>query len=259
MVAPVRESDRNDPSKDGSPESGQRTPPQDQPTKVEPWARKTRRRVYEGDVTVVEMRSRPVPVSGRAPPPAAPVSDAPASAAIRRLAGVSIAAAVAGVAGYLWGFGLPLKSSQPGPPVEQAGVPPAPPSRPPVAAAPETEASSATERSAPTPLERSAPLVPAPPESREHVPSPQDRQRALNFLKKGEEMLAAGNVGAARLFYERAADEGLAEGALALATTFDPDELARRQVLGVQPNQAAARRWYERARELQASEADDRH
>jgi TPR repeat protein len=55
-----------------------------------------------------------------------------------------------------------------------------------------------------------------------------------------------------------AADAGLAEGALALAATFDPDELARRQVLGgVQPDRAAARRWYERALELGASEAEN--
>ena len=112
-------------------------------------------------------------------------------------------------------------------------------------------------------IERTNPIPPAPvlppPESRERALAPQDRQRALDFLKKGEDSFAAGNIGAARLFYERAADAGLAEGALALAATFDPDELARRQVLGgVQPDRAAARRWYERAVELGASEAENR-
>jgi TPR repeat protein len=88
--------------------------------------------------------------------------------------------------------------------------------------------------------------------------TPQDRQRAVGFVKKGEELMASGNVEAARLFYERAADAGLAQGALALAATFDPDELARRQVVGgLRPDPAAAKRWYERARELGADEADE--
>jgi TPR repeat protein len=70
--------------------------------------------------------------------------------------------------------------------------------------------------------------------------------------------MASGNVETARLFYERAADAGLAQGALALAATFDPHELARRQVVGgLRPNPAQAQRWYERARELGAAEAEE--
>ena len=96
------------------------------------------------------------------------------------------------------------------------------------------------------------------PDRREPSLTPQDRQRAQGFVKKGEELMAAGNVEAARLFYERAAEAGLAQGALALAATFDPDELARRQVVGgLRPDPAAAKRWYERARELGAAEADE--
>jgi hypothetical protein len=96
------------------------------------------------------------------------------------------------------------------------------------------------------------------PERRDAGLTPQDRQRALGFVKRGDELMTAGNVEAARLFYERAADAGLAQGALALAATFDPDELGRRQVVGgLQPDPAAARRWYERARELGADEADE--
>jgi len=118
-------------------------------------------------------------------------------------------------------------------------------------------------RSAVAPVERpgaASPSVAARvPEHRERVLSPQDRQRALALLKKAEEMSATGNVTAARLLYERAADAGLAEAALALAATFDPAELARRNVLGgVQPDPAAARRWYERARALGAPEAESR-
>ena len=62
----------------------------------------------------------------------------------------------------------------------------------------------------------------------------------------------------ARPFFQRAAEAGLARGALLLAATYDPYELASKRVLGVQPNAAVARKWYERARALGAPEAEDR-
>jgi hypothetical protein len=42
----------------------------------------------------------------------------------------------------------------------------------------------------------------------------QDRERAIRLVKKGDEQLAEGNIAAARLFYERAANIGLAQGAM---------------------------------------------
>lgn len=85
---------------------------------------------------------------------------------------------------------------------------------------------------------------------------PADQERALSFVRKGDENIAAGNITVARLFYQRAAEIGLAQGALSLAMTFDPDELARWKVVGgVQPDRDQARKWYERARELGAPEA----
>jgi hypothetical protein len=84
----------------------------------------------------------------------------------------------------------------------------------------------------------------------------QDRERALRFMKKGDEQIEEGNVAAARLFYERAADAGLAEAALALAATFEAGELARLKLRDVQPNPKEARRWYERARQLGSRDAD---
>ena len=59
-------------------------------------------------------------------------------------------------------------------------------------------------------------------------------------------------------FFLRAAQAGLARGALLLAATYDPRELARWGVQGVQPNLTEARKWYERARELGAPEAEER-
>jgi hypothetical protein len=84
------------------------------------------------------------------------------------------------------------------------------------------------------------------------------RERALRFLRKGNERLAEGLVAPARLLYERAADLGLAEAAMALAATYDPARLGRGNLRGVQPDPKEARRWYERARALGAPEAEQR-
>ena len=59
----------------------------------------------------------------------------------------------------------------------------------------------------------------------------------------------------ARQFFLRAAQMGLARGALMMAATYDPRELTRMRSVSVQPNVAEARKWYMRAVELGASEA----
>ena len=83
--------------------------------------------------------------------------------------------------------------------------------------------------------------------------TPEDRERAMRLLQKGEEHLADGNVSAARLMFEQAADAGLAQAAMALAATFDAAELARLSVRGIQADAKEARRWYERALQLGAA------
>jgi len=45
---------------------------------------------------------------------------------------------------------------------------------------------------------------------------------------------------------------------MALAGTFDAQELARLGVHSVQPDPKQARRWYERAQQLGASDAEER-
>jgi hypothetical protein len=90
------------------------------------------------------------------------------------------------------------------------------------------------------------------------APSPDERERALSLHAKGNELLKRGNVFAARKFFERASEAGLAESAVVLAGTYDPDELAKIQVVGLQPDIEAARKWYEKARELGAVEASER-
>ena len=103
---------------------------------------------------------------------------------------------------------------------------------------------------------RQEPTAAAPPVVPRSVPH--DRERAQRLLAKGNEQLEEGNISAARLFYERSADAGLAEGAMALAATFDAAELGRLSVRGIKADPKQARQWYERARQLGAGEAEER-
>ena len=117
----------------------------------------------------------------------------------------------------------------------------------------------------PAPLEASPPPAPRPPMpaasapvAKEPAPLTEEQKRALGFIVRGRAQAQQGNIAAARLFYQRAAEADLAEGALALAGTYDPAELAAMGVAGVQPDIALARRWYEKARDLGAREAEER-
>jgi hypothetical protein len=105
-------------------------------------------------------------------------------------------------------------------------------------------------------------IRPEPPASRETVLaqplSPEERERAQSMHIKGLELLDRGQVYAARKLFEKAAEIGLAQSAVALAATYDPEELNKMRVIGLVPDPAAARKWYEKARELGALEASDR-
>jgi TPR repeat protein len=115
----------------------------------------------------------------------------------------------------------------------------------------------------PAPLEASPPPAQRPPVPATTAPKAppaltEDQQRALAFVVRGRAQAQQGNIAAARLFYRRAADANLADGAFALAATYDPAELAIMGVAGVQPDIALARNWYEKARELGARDAEER-
>jgi hypothetical protein len=107
---------------------------------------------------------------------------------------------------------------------------------------------------------KAAPAVEQPPKVAAPPPAldPARRASALKFVKRGDEELADGRVAPARLLYERAAEMGLAQAALALAGTYDPAELNQPHLRNVQPDLAEAKRWYERARALGAAEAATR-
>jgi len=65
--------------------------------------------------------------------------------------------------------------------------------------------------------------------------------------------MAKGDVAAAREIFERAADAGLAEAALALGSTYDPVSLSRLGLTRPAPDPQYALKWYRRAHELAAA------
>ena len=81
-----------------------------------------------------------------------------------------------------------------------------------------------------------------------------DPERLAKMIAHGERELEAGNVSIARQFFLRAAEGGLARGALLLAWTYDKDEFAKLRIQGVTPNRELADKWYKRARELEAAD-----
>jgi hypothetical protein len=75
------------------------------------------------------------------------------------------------------------------------------------------------------------------------------------LVKRGEELLALGDIAAARLVLGRAAGARDARATYALAQTFDPDVLRRLHVVGFRPDLARARDWYEKAAGYGSGEA----
>ena len=82
----------------------------------------------------------------------------------------------------------------------------------------------------------------------------EELEQAKRLVRQGDRYLAQGNVAVARQYFVRAANLGLAMAALKIAETYDPNELARLNVYGLKPNLAEARRWYQRAFELDMPE-----
>ncbi|HEY2535124.1 MAG TPA: hypothetical protein VGJ20_45700 [Xanthobacteraceae bacterium] len=103
------------------------------------------------------------------------------------------------------------------------------------------------------PAQPAAPIASANPSTPAIQPIDSDRAAAL--LQRGRELLRTGDIAAARVAFQPIAAAGNAEAALALGATFDPQYLARQNVIGVAGDEAKARAWYQRAMELGSTEA----
>ena len=77
-----------------------------------------------------------------------------------------------------------------------------------------------------------------------------DAQEIVLLLKRGKNLIAAGDIAAARIVLRKAAEANDAEAALGLAATYDPIVLRELRVYGFMPDAAMARVWYEKATEL---------
>ncbi len=93
-------------------------------------------------------------------------------------------------------------------------------------------------------------VVPAPvPASR-----PPEQVELINrSLSRGRKFIKLGRINEGRLFLERAADAGSAEGAFELAESYDPTALQELGVVGVVSDKVLAAKWYRRAGELGAN------
>jgi hypothetical protein len=90
------------------------------------------------------------------------------------------------------------------------------------------------------------------------VTAPLDPEEVATLIKRADDFLAIGDMAAARLVLRRAARAGNAKAALALGMTYDPVVLEEQGVLGLAPDVAQARAWYERAVQLGSAEAKRR-
>jgi len=75
------------------------------------------------------------------------------------------------------------------------------------------------------------------------------------LMERGRALLKSGDVASARLLFQHLANAGIADAALVLATTYDPQYLAQHNVIGVAGDEAKARDWYQRASKLGSAEA----
>ena len=85
-----------------------------------------------------------------------------------------------------------------------------------------------------------------------------DPEERAVLLQRGKDFIANGDLAAARVVLQRAAEAEDAEAALMLAATYDPAVLRKLGVIGFAPDVALARAWYEKAKALGSAEAPRR-
>jgi len=85
-----------------------------------------------------------------------------------------------------------------------------------------------------------------------------DPEEITLLMKQGEQFIAAGDVVTARIVFQRAAEAGDANAAMALGATYDPTVLAKLGVAGLGADVEKARTWYQKAESLGSTEATRR-
>ena len=85
-----------------------------------------------------------------------------------------------------------------------------------------------------------------------------DPEEVEHLIRRGEAFISQGDFAAARPMLRRAADAGSARAAEMVAETYDARMLRKVGAVGVQPDAAQAREWYEKAVALGAPEMSAR-
>jgi hypothetical protein len=104
----------------------------------------------------------------------------------------------------------------------------------------------------PTVVARADPGPDRPPRAKPMTPA----QRTS--MVRGDRYLNQGDIAAARLIYHSLARQNIAEAALAMARTYDPEILTALAVQGLRPDIGEAKVWYEKAKELGSEPAAQR-
>ncbi len=214
-----------------------------------------RRALFEGDTAIIELRSKMADTQGGELPELRKTTASVRPvlrAVVRYVAVVLLAAAVSGAAGYVAGHIVRERARAARLAAAFADVQPR-----------EAADHRITDIKAPLML---AMHVTAPERTLEPAwgvlpvqDTSWDPAEITLRLRLGADLMAAGDVAAARTMFERAAETGDAAGAFALASTYDPAVLAAMPLRGgIKPDPAQARRWYETARDRGSSAAAER-
>jgi hypothetical protein len=86
-----------------------------------------------------------------------------------------------------------------------------------------------------------------------------DQNEITTLIRRGKTLLNDGDFAAARVLFERAANAGSAEAALALGSTYDPAVIKQLGAISVAPDLDRARKWYELAADRGSSDAMERY
>jgi hypothetical protein len=90
------------------------------------------------------------------------------------------------------------------------------------------------------------------------LPRPIDAEQMALLIRRSQDLISEGDIGAARVLLRRAAEADSARAAITLGATYDPVVLATLRVKGVAADISQARLWYSRASELGSQEAQVR-
>jgi hypothetical protein len=85
-----------------------------------------------------------------------------------------------------------------------------------------------------------------------------DASEITLLVKRGTDLMASGDIVAARMMFQPAAEAGEANAAFALAETYDPLVLEKLATTGIKSDIALAHQWYEKAKELGSTAAPGR-